>query len=93
MSDVLLKMLVGRVPSKGHAWKQISATAELAESCYAFIPVGGNVTFTTIESNDTDMSDANAGGTYYEGIVYTGNYTKLKPATGDIVCYLGLNKS
>ena len=27
----LMKMLVGRVPSGGHAWKQITATAELAE--------------------------------------------------------------
>jgi hypothetical protein len=88
----LMKMLVGRVPSGGHAWKQITATAELAETCYAFIPVGGDVTFTTIEAANEDVSDANAGGTYYEGYVYTGQYTKLVPASGTILCYLGKNK-
>ena len=92
MNPELLKMMTGRVPGSGHAWKQITATAELAEPCYAFIPVGGDATFTTIESNGTDMSDANAGGTYYEGLIYTGNYSKLVPATGTILCYLGKNK-
>jgi hypothetical protein len=85
----LLKMIAGRVPGSGRSWKQISATAELAESCYAFIPVGGNATFTTIEERGADVSDANDTGTFYENIVYTGRYTQLVPATGTIVCYLG----
>ena len=92
MSDELTKMLIGRVPSGGSAWKQISATAELAEPCYAFIPVGADATFTTIESNGVSMAADNASGTYYQGIVYTGQYTRLKPATGTIICYLGKNK-
>lgn len=85
----LLKMLTGRVPSSGHSWKQISATAEIAEPVYAFIPVNGDATFTTIEENGVDASDANAGGTYYQNQLYTGRYTLLKPATGIILCYLG----
>ena len=89
MNPELLKMLLGRVNSGGQSWKQITATAELAEPCYAFIPVGGDATFTTIEANTADVSDANAVGTYYEGYVYTGSYTKLVPATGTVLCYLG----
>ena len=92
MSDEVMKMIAGRVPSGGSAWKQITATAELAEPCYAFIPVGADATFTTIESNGVDMSGDNPGGTYRQGIVYTGQYTRLKPATGEIICYLGKNK-
>ena len=83
-------MLVGKVKSSGSAWKQITATGELAEPCYAFIPVGGDATMTTIEQNNAvDMADDNVNGTYYEGYVYTGSYTKLVPATGTILCYLG----
>ena len=89
----LLKMLVGRVPSSDSAWKQITATGEIAESCYVFIPVGGDATMTTIEQNGVDMSADNVNGTYYEGLPYTGSYTKLVPATGTILCYLGKNKS
>ena len=85
----LLKMLTGRIPGSGHSWKQISATDSIAEPVYAFIPVGGDATFTTIQENGADASDANAGGTYYEGQVYTGRYTLLTPATGTILCYLG----
>jgi len=89
MNPELFKMMVGRVPGSGHSWKQISATAEISDPVYAFIPVGGDATFTTIEERDADASDANAEGTYYEGYVYTGSYTKLVPATGTILCYLG----
>ena len=92
MSDELTKMLIGRVPSGGSAWKQISATAELAVPVYCFIPVGEDATMTTIESNGVDMSGDSDNGVYYQGIPYTGNYTKLKPATGRIICYLGKNK-
>lgn len=92
MNDELTKMLVGRVPSSGSAWKQITATAELAVPCYAFIPVGADATFTTIESNGVNMAGDNPSGTYHQGIVYTGAYTKLKPATGTIICYLGKNR-
>ena len=89
MNPELLKMLVGRVPGSGPSWKQISATGSIAESVYAFIPVGGDATFTTIEERGADASANNSGGTYYEGIVYTGSYTRLVLATGSIICYLG----
>lgn len=88
----LLQMLAGHVNSGLHKWKQIQATATLAEPVYAFIPVGGDATFTTIEANNTDVSTANSIATYYENIVYTGNYTTLELATGTIIAYLGINR-
>lgn len=89
MNPELLKMLTGRVPGSGSSWKQITATGEIATPCYAFIPVGGDVTMTTIEQNSVSTAADNVNGTYYEGYVYTGAYTKLKPLTGTILCYLG----
>lgn len=89
MSQELLKMLTGRVTSSGPMWKQISATGSIAEPVYAFIPVGGNVTFTAIQEGGADASANNASGTYYEGQLYPGRYTLLTLATGTILCYLG----
>lgn len=87
-SDPILKMLAGRVNS-GDAWKQISATGELAEPCYAFIPVNGDATFSTIEESGVDKSANNTSGNYYQNITYVGSYTHLVLATGEIICYLG----
>lgn len=92
MSDITMKMAVGHVNSGLHKWKQITAGDTLEEPVYAFIPVNGDVTFTTIEAMNVDVSSANSVNTYYEGLVYTGNYTKLVLATGTALAYLGLNK-
>ena len=93
MGDVNLKMLSGHVNSGPYKWKQFTATATLEEPVYAFVPVGGNATFTTIEANAQDVSSASSVPTYFENQVYPGNYTKLTLATGTVLAYLGANKA
>ena len=92
MADTLLKQIAGQVNSGPYKWKQFTATATLEEPVYAFIPVGGDATFTTIEANHQDVSSASSVPTYFENQVYTGNYSKLTLATGTVLAYLGLNK-
>lgn len=94
MTDLVTKMMAGHVNPGLSKWKQIQATASLAVPVYAFIPVGGDATFTTIEAGTggVDMSADNAISTYYEGYVYTGSYTNLELATGTILAYLGIQK-
>ena len=85
-------MLSGHVNSGPHKWKQFTAKATLEEPVYAFIPVGSDATFTTIEANHQDVSADNSVPTYFENQVYTGNYTKLTLATGTVLAYLGANR-
>ena len=94
MTDIATKMIAGMVNPGLSKWKQITATASLAVPVYAFIPVGGNATFTTIEAGTggQDMSGDNSVATYYESMLYTGSYTNLELATGTILAYLGIQK-
>lgn len=91
MQNLTEKMLIGRVNDSGRCWIQFNGTAVHEENVYAFIPVNGDATFTTIEKKGVDVSGDNVSGTYYQNQIYTGGYTKLTLASGEILCYLGIN--
>lgn len=74
----------------GQQFYQTNATGSaVTESFYAFIPVNGDLTFTSLLEGSTNVATAyNVSGTFYQNQLYTGKFAGFTLATGEILIYL-----
>ena len=70
-------------------YKQITTTTATSVNFYAFVPVGADATLTSLTNIDgTSAAAYNEDGTYYEGILYTGQFSGIQVLTGEVLLYL-----
>lgn len=84
------KRLTGHASRSMQQYKQISTTTAQSVNFYAFVPVNGDATLTSLTNIDgTSATDYNESGTYYDGILYTGQFSGIAVLTGEVLLYLG----
>ncbi len=89
MENVHGKRLTGHASRAMQQYKQVSTTTAQDVYFYAFVPVGGNVTVTSLTNIDgTSATTYNESGTYYEGLLYTGQFSGIELLTGEVLLYL-----
>ena len=88
--DVHGARMSGHASSEMQKYIQIGTAAVTATHFYAWTPVNGDATVTTLTNSDgTSATGYNLTGTYYEGVLYTGSFNGINLLTGEAILYFG----
>lgn len=90
MDKVHLKRITGHASHGNVGYRQINAASGAkTEHFYAFMPINGDATLTTLKDIvGTDVTAYNGVGTYRQNVLYTGSFGAITVATGEVIYYL-----
>ena len=82
-SDINLKRLSGHANSQLQQYYQVGTAGVEGLSFWGFTPMGADITLDALTNFDgSDGLPYNPQGTYFEGELYTGSFSGIKPSTG-----------
>jgi hypothetical protein len=87
--NVHLSRITGHASKALQCYQQVSTVTAQTVNFYAFKPVGGDVTLTSLtDINGGDATAYDDDGTYYENVRYAGSFSGIQVLTGTVLLYL-----